>query len=156
MTSTISKPCWQCGTRHESDAMPALCSDPCREAWRERYHLAYGTPAEPDDEAPRLWCRDCCARVPADHMHDWSAKSIGEQQTGNLAEARARRPQITAAWREALRDEPRPADEPQPLVGDGQAAVKLPSERTGLLDAERIARHLGEKRPSWWRRWLPW
>ena len=40
------RPCWHCATPHQSDTVPALCSDPCREVWRGLYQLAYAEPSE--------------------------------------------------------------------------------------------------------------
>lgn len=41
MTTTTTRPCWHCGTRHESDTMPALCSAVCIAAWQQRYAVQY-------------------------------------------------------------------------------------------------------------------
>ncbi|MFJ8966079.1 hypothetical protein ACIRG5_42485 [Lentzea sp. NPDC102401] len=46
MTTTTTRPCWHCATPHESDTVPALCSDPCRDVWRSLYQLAYAEPSE--------------------------------------------------------------------------------------------------------------
>lgn len=57
------RPCWNCGTRHVTSQMPALCSDPCTAAWQQRYQLQYGdepcviTP--PLDEAPKHTNHGC-------------------------------------------------------------------------------------------------
>lgn len=46
MTTATTRPCWHCGTQHQSDTMPALCSDPCVAAWQQDYQLQYGEPMQ--------------------------------------------------------------------------------------------------------------
>lgn len=161
-----TRPCWHCGTRHQSDTIPALCSDPCREAWQKLYQLQYG---EPSAITPPKHTNHGCNVGPALNEHD---DTVLRQLGTTVATATAGLDALKAAVRaeqERMNAEPHPADEPQDLVDTALARGRAldaieqdqrlaacpprppepPPIRLPLVDQHGMAH-----RQPWWRRWL--
>jgi hypothetical protein len=136
------RPCWHCGTRHESDTIPALCSDPCREAWQKLYILRYGH--EPQAITPPL------EEVPKHTNHGCDVEPLLTHKDDGLGRHRA---VLQGAPMSDLHDpEWRPADEPQDLELSTcpPRPPESPPARLPLVDP----RGMVQAQQPWWKRLL--
>lgn len=158
LMTAAKRPCWHCGTRHESDTMPALCSDLCRDAWRELYQLSYVeemSTSTPDlTVLQQLGTTFAQATAGLDALKA-AVRAEQEQMNAEAGGLERHRAVLAGAPMSVLHDPDwRPADEPQDLaVGHAlddcpPRPLEPPADRRPLVDL----RGMTQARQPLWRR----